>query len=349
MLDFLQVKMSEANRPSTMEPSLVDAAVAAQTDGSIRLKGLDQKTLAIVLIMEGREDWNTGGGSNPAMQLVAYYAKQLVFGHGFRVHALFFTDRVCCEPLTEWVHFADLRTAQPCYMEYLLRILGALAVCLDEICSDVRPLLEVKRGRPSGFSQPRSQKLQDGIPYMLLIDSLRVEQLSSDKAVYLCTSPANAAAAAAEDKFIAKLVSTPYPWQLHEELGPAGRLRDAADWDTLDVLAHESLAKLQSCLSDHAVHGDLNPPNIFVRLARDPSAADSQSRPVEVEFVDLAWGGKSGKGPAGSSAPHEQAPSSSTPDDGATVATNTAREVGREIGREIGWEMERQSINSESS
>ena len=57
-----------------------------------------------VFIVEGKEDWGYGGGSNPVMQLAAYYAKVLednwdtsfvtdtllpavgveVFGHGLR-------------------------------------------------------------------------------------------------------------------------------------------------------------------------------------------------------------------------------------------------------------------------
>ena len=76
----------------------------AETDVSGRLHLAGRASKIHVFIMEGKEDWGCGGGSNPVMQLAAYYAKVLeakwdtsfvtntvlpavgveVFGHGLR-------------------------------------------------------------------------------------------------------------------------------------------------------------------------------------------------------------------------------------------------------------------------
>ena len=80
-----------------------------------------------------------------------------------RVHALFFTNKICCEPLTEWVHFADLRGGQEDYMMYLCRIMHSLSQMLDELSTELRPL----EAAPPSNHALRSPQLVDGIPYML--------------------------------------------------------------------------------------------------------------------------------------------------------------------------------------
>ena len=82
----------------------------------------------------------------------------------YRIHALFFTDRICCEPLTEWVHFADLREGQPQYMLYLVRIVYALAELCNNLSVALAPYADA--GPISGLAHRESQ-LTDGIPYML--------------------------------------------------------------------------------------------------------------------------------------------------------------------------------------
>ena len=99
--------------------------------------------------------------------------------------------------------------------------------------------------------------------------------------------------------WVAKVVATPYPWQLHEELSTLGLVpklvtpvegypghvqvikmeyldpadgwvpleRYTGDWDALHQVAMEALKSLQSCLDGKAVHGDLNPSNLLVRYA----------------------------------------------------------------------------------
>ena len=76
----------------------------AETDGSGRLQLAGRASQFHAFIMEGKEDWGYGGGSNPVMQLAACYARVLednwdtslvtntllpavgveVFGHGLR-------------------------------------------------------------------------------------------------------------------------------------------------------------------------------------------------------------------------------------------------------------------------
>lgn len=93
-----------------------------------------------------------------------------------RVHALFFTDSICCEPLTEWVHFADLRAGQPAYMEYLVRIMHALGVLCDDLCQELTPYAEAEPAAVGNVTpvMPRKQQLTDGIPWMLRDDRCAV-------------------------------------------------------------------------------------------------------------------------------------------------------------------------------
>ena len=80
-----------------------------------------------------------------------------------RIHALFYTDRICCEPLTEWVHFTDLRHGQPGYMLYLVRIMDAFG----KLCSALSSAMVPYADAGPAFGQAREQQLTDGIPYML--------------------------------------------------------------------------------------------------------------------------------------------------------------------------------------
>ena len=76
---------------------------------------------------------------------------------------MFFTDRVCCEPLTEWVHFADLRDGQPGYMLYLVRIVHAFG----ELCSALSLAMGPYADARDDLALAREQQLTDSIPYML--------------------------------------------------------------------------------------------------------------------------------------------------------------------------------------
>ena len=128
--------------------------------------------------------------------------------------------------------------------------------------------------------------------HVFLLCSNNVKQLAKRKHVYHVTPEEG-------KSLVAKVVATPYPCQLHEELsdlglapklvapveefpgqvqvikmeylGPADgwmRLeRFSGDWDALHEVAMEALESLQTCLDGKAVHGDLNPGNLLVRYA----------------------------------------------------------------------------------
>jgi len=123
-----------------------------------------------------------------------------------------------------------------------------------------------------------------------LLCSHDIRQLARRKHVYHVTSEQG-------KSWVAKVMTTPYPWQLHEELSDLGlapklatpveeypgrvqvikmdyldpadgwmRLeRFTGNWDALHEVAMEALKSLQSCLDGKAVHGDLNPSNLLVR------------------------------------------------------------------------------------
>ena len=127
---------------------------------------------------------------------------------------------------------------------------------------------------------------------VLLLCSHDIKQLAKRKHVYHVTPEEG-------KSWVAKVVATPYPWQLHQELSnlglapkltgplekcpgrvqvikmeyldPADRWmrleRFTGDWDALHEVAMEALKSLQSCLDGKAVHGDLNPSNLLVRYA----------------------------------------------------------------------------------
>lgn len=125
---------------------------------------------------------------------------------------------------------------------------------------------------------------------MFLLCNHDIRQLARRRHVYHVTPKKG-------KSWVAKVVATPYPWQLHEELSDLGlapklatpvkeypgrvqvimmdyldpadgwmRLeRCIGEWDALHEVAMEALKSLQSCLDGKAVHGELNPSNLLVR------------------------------------------------------------------------------------
>ncbi|KAL3156578.1 hypothetical protein ABBQ38_000868 [Trebouxia sp. C0009 RCD-2024] len=126
--------------------------------------------------------------------------------------------------------------------------------------------------------------------------------------------------------WVAKVVATTYPWQLHQQLSKLGLApkltgplekypggvaviqmeyldpadgwtpldRFTGDWDSLQDVALDALELLQTCCDGKAVHGDLNPNNLFVRLPKLGPGVDFPETP-ELKFLDLAWGGLEGQ------------------------------------------------------
>ena len=99
--------------------------------------------------------------------LIACRTKSAQAGLPCRIHALFHTDKICCEPLTEWLHFADLCDGQPDYMVCLVRTIQALGVLVNSVCVEL-----AAAHQPFTSLAARNKQLTDGIPYMLRNDSL---------------------------------------------------------------------------------------------------------------------------------------------------------------------------------
>ena len=76
-------------------------------------------------------------------------------------YALFVTDRVCAEPLTDAVHFNDLLHANPQHVEATARLLKSLALDTNKLYSEMQMLKE----RPAPLQ--RSERLTLGGPYPL--------------------------------------------------------------------------------------------------------------------------------------------------------------------------------------
>lgn len=112
--------------------------------------------------------------------------------------------------------------------------------------------------------------------------------------VYLCT-PVDPTAG--KKPFVAKVLATPYPADLREELSQLGLApaltapvqkaaggvfvvrmayldpaegwvplrRYQGDWEALEELAESALDSLHTCLNSAAVHGNVSADNVFVR------------------------------------------------------------------------------------
>ncbi len=83
-----------------------------------------------------------------------------------RVYALFVTDRVCAEPLTNAVHFNNLLHANFEQVRATARLLKSLALGTNKLYSEMQLLRE--RQDPL----QRSDRLTRGVPYPLH-DTLR--------------------------------------------------------------------------------------------------------------------------------------------------------------------------------
>lgn len=125
------------------------------------------------VIYHGQEDFGQGGGSNPMMQLLAYYSKIVskeytsaacqqtcfpslgleLFGNVFRIHAFYLAkNKICSEPLTPFLHLSDMRLSVPGYTEQLARTLKALVLTLDKLYDFYQPYRMANAHFPSaGF------------------------------------------------------------------------------------------------------------------------------------------------------------------------------------------------------
>ena len=163
-------------KPATLEPSSVSMESESATDGSYAMYDSKNKKISQPMIIEVKvgvithdltelnlvlprnedpqEDFGQGGGSNPTMQLIAYYSKIVsrlydsaacqqtcfptigieLYGNVFRAHALYLSsNKICCEPLTPLLHLSDMRLAVPGYTEMLARTMKALVMTIEKL------------------------------------------------------------------------------------------------------------------------------------------------------------------------------------------------------------------------
>jgi len=346
---------------STLEPSAPSLASTSTNDGCLRQDTRTGELLTHSLIIEVKEGVGHGGGSDPMMQMIRYYGflvKRLsetrvvpetcypvfgleVIGNMFRVHALYYTDKICCEPLTAMLHFSDLRYVVPLYTETMMRTLKALMVALGQL----REYYEPFHTDNSSCGVQRDPRLDASIPYII---RERYTTGTTITCVKNTSSKVYIIDRGASGKVVGKIASDhqKYPVELHKEAAAKGlapnlehtevlpgglsyvemEFLDARDgWrklsefqgnlDALSASCRASRVALHACLDGEAVHGDLRPANILVRDTSKgdaPSTAQgaggaedgnaSQSRGSGQEPVEAAsGGGTSGAGDQASS------------------------------------------------
>ncbi|CAL5224376.1 g7051 [Coccomyxa viridis] len=132
-----------------------------ETTRIVKLQEQDASSSSVtILILEGRAE--KGAGTDPVQAIRSAYARETeslsnssaqaetllpaigveVNGCDIRFHALCFTDRVCCKPMTPSFHFLDLWTADPQYMERLVRTMHAFGVLFHDLYDYMAPYTE---------------------------------------------------------------------------------------------------------------------------------------------------------------------------------------------------------------
>ncbi|KAK9827443.1 hypothetical protein WJX74_002905 [Apatococcus lobatus] len=188
----------------TLEPTSAALESSAESDGAVPVYDSDLGLkLPNILLIEGREDWGKGDGSNPFAQLIAYYAK-----------AVFSRQR---EPLVK-------NTVFPAFG---LEVFGNNIRRLLQTCIPMTGAFCVFPGCCSGVVPQLSQKRQKRYPGGQ------------------------------------HLVEMEY---LDPQHGWISLANFDGDWASARFMLEELLQKWQACCDNKAVHGDLRPPNIFLRL-----------------------------------------------------------------------------------
>ena len=84
-----------------------------------------------------------------------------------RVHALYYTDKVCCEPLTPTFHLSDMRSSVRGYTEQMARALKAVVLAMRRMQSEVYTPFMLEEGAAAYVGKNRDPRLSAGLPYML--------------------------------------------------------------------------------------------------------------------------------------------------------------------------------------
>ncbi|KAK9827850.1 hypothetical protein WJX74_005628 [Apatococcus lobatus] len=327
LLTYLQSQNAEIF--PELEPASVSAASASAHDGAVSICGASWDELADSLLIVGKQDFETGEGSNPQMQAAACYAVGLasrrshpilketvvpafgleVVGNSIKVSALFFTNKICMEPLTDFITLMDFYDSQPKRMYYAARVLQAVCMGLQ----DLHQLYTKAEHTPAALPATDQSSLQ-------LPDMFR--RPSYEEVVHVGSNPRSSTWQCIKgdgSTTLPKITTAPYPSGLHQEAGQAGvvpQLRHttrkypggqyliemdylnpadgwlalnhfSGNWSAAKKILEELLIQWQACCNGRAVHGDLRAPNIFLRV-------DAAQRILEARFLDLAWAGEEG-------------------------------------------------------
>jgi len=346
LLKLMRLLLGDA-AASTLEPSAPSLASNSTNDGSVRLEARAGELLTHSLIMEVKEGVGLGGGSDPMMQMTHYYGLRLprlkkshvtretcypafgleVVGNMFRVHALYYADKVCCEPLSPMMHFSDMRYIVPGYTETMMRTLKALVLALGEL----RKYYQLFGPDNRRSEEPRDPHLAAGIPYV-------IRERHAEGATITCLPKTSCKVYIIDrgesGKVVGKIASDhqEYPVELHKEAAAKGLApelvhtealpggfsyvemeyldeRDGwcklseyqGDLDAVRAPCKASLHELHACLGGQAVHGDVRPANIMIRDTNrrhdaasgscTPGAGDEAASSVQIKIIDWDWGG----------------------------------------------------------
>ena len=83
-----------------------------------------------------------------------------------RVHALYYTDKVCCEPLTPTFHLSDMRSSVRGYTEQVARALKAVVLAMWQMQKVYTPFM-LEEDAAAYVGNSRDPRLSAGLPYML--------------------------------------------------------------------------------------------------------------------------------------------------------------------------------------
>ncbi|KAK9827446.1 hypothetical protein WJX74_002905 [Apatococcus lobatus] len=240
----------------TLEPTSAALESSAESDGAVPVYDSDLGLkLPNILLIEGREDWGKGDGSNPFAQLIAYYAK-----------AVFSRQR---EPLVK-------NTVFPAFG---LEVFGNNIRRLLQTCIPMTGAFCVFPGCCSGHSIKRSLMWVTTAPYPSTLHAEAgkagvVPQLSQKRQKRYPGGQ--------------HLVEMEY---LDPQHGWISLANFDGDWASARFMLEELLQKWQACCDNKAVHGDLRPPNIFLRLLTGPSWRKASGCVRKLTILDTALDG----------------------------------------------------------
>ena len=83
-----------------------------------------------------------------------------------RVHALYYTNKICSEPLTPAFHLSDMRRSVKGYTEQVARVLKTVVLAMQRFTAVYQPFMPTSAVVEA--SGQRESHLASGLPYMLM-------------------------------------------------------------------------------------------------------------------------------------------------------------------------------------